>query len=72
MSSKAGTRTKLLLAFGTIPVKVVYVGVGKQVILRLTQSSRAGTRTELGNNLPLRHNLSFKSKLKIQIIFELS
>ena len=23
--------------------------VGKQVILRLTQSSRAGTRTELGN-----------------------
>ena len=25
-------------------------GVGKQVILRLTQSSGAGARTELGNN----------------------
>ena len=38
------------ILFGTIPVKVLVCGgVGKQVILRLTQSSRAGTRTELGN-----------------------
>ena len=29
---------------------VLVCGVGKQVILRLTQSSRADTRTELGNN----------------------
>ena len=32
--------------------KIPVVGVvGKQVILRLTQSSRAGTRTELSNNM---------------------
>ena len=39
---------------------VVY-GVGKQVILRLTQSSRAGARTELGNitNYDVQQNVLF-------------
>ena len=38
----------LCKAFRTIPV--TGTGVGKTVIIILTQSRRAGTRTEVGNN----------------------
>ena len=44
-------------------------GVGKQVILRLTQSSRAGTKTELGNII---HSMEVNITLLILNIDKLS